>query len=303
MARTNNRVMNGTDQPFVSVIIPVYCNWDALSACLDCLAKQTYPRSRFEVLIINNDPGSKPPYRIESVNIVWCEESKVGSYAARNKGLAESTGEIVGFTDSDCLPREDWIERAVHWFRVNPSLSRLAGRVEIVTRSPPLRKMSEIYEMLFEFPQEVFVHRQGACATANMFARRLVFDHIGKFDDRYLSGGDIEWGARARRAGFDIVYAKNVVISHPARRSYRALLQKARRVGAGKRVHDRAEFFRAHISMLKAFVPPVRMFVRASRVEVRTGAKIAAMMIHYQLKIVKAFSRLCVAYGARANRV
>ena len=38
-------------------------------------------------------------------------ESKQSAYAARNRGLEEAKGEIIAFTDSDCVPGKDWLQK------------------------------------------------------------------------------------------------------------------------------------------------------------------------------------------------
>lgn len=294
--------MKRAEKPFVSIIIPVYRNWGGLKTCLEFLARQSYPNDRFEVLVINNDPDTIPPYDIQGDNCIVYKEDMAGSYAARNTGVRYAVGEIIGFTDADCIPDVEWIERAVEWFDGNSAISRIAGRVDVITREPPERTFAEVHDLLFEFRQDVLIKRQHAGVTANMFCRHGVIEAVGPFDERYFSTGDMEWGRRAYSAGFEIAYADDVVVSHPARRSYKALLRKARRVGAGTRTHHRYEFLLAHAGMIKAFVPPLRMFGRALKSEIRLAAKLAAMSIHYHLKLVKAFARLRVAYGKEATR-
>lgn len=287
----------------VSIIVPVYHDWGSLQRCLDALGQQSYPEEYFEVLVVQNDQTGMPLGLRAPPNTIFLQEKKTGSYAARNAGLRRAGGEIIGFTDADCIPRADWIERALRWFDGAPSVSRLAGRIDVITRAPPRRTVAEVYELLFEFPQEITVNRQQSSATANLFVRRAAIELVGGFDERYFSGGDIEWGQRAQRAGLRILYADDVVVGHPARKSYRALLRKARRVGAGKFTHSQYEFFWAHIGMVKALVPSVRMFFRSLKYDVAYLENITAMAIHYHLKLVKAFSRLQVAYGKRAPRV
>ena len=66
-----------------------------------------------------------------------------------------------------------------------------------------------------------------------MFTRKKTFDLVGAFDDRLKSGGDKEWGQRAARMGHKLLYADDVVVSHPARRSFRQLRQKSIRIADG----------------------------------------------------------------------
>src|SRR5690554_6136694 len=91
--------------PFVSVIIPTYHDWERLRLCLDSLNRQTYPKERYEIIVVNNDPEDVVPANfVVPNNFTILEESKPGSYAARNRAIQAAKGEIYAFTDSDCQP-------------------------------------------------------------------------------------------------------------------------------------------------------------------------------------------------------
>src|SRR4051812_27832091 len=96
--------------PFVSVIVPVFNQSEPLRACLRALNGQTSPRARFEVIVVDNgstDPVSVPTGSHSTVRVEG--ESKPGSYAARNRGVAIARGSVIAFTDADCVPAADWV--------------------------------------------------------------------------------------------------------------------------------------------------------------------------------------------------
>src|SRR5690606_10317828 len=95
------------------VIVPVYRDWTGLSRCLDALSRQSYPRTAFEVIVANNDPRSDVPSAIREREALIVDQKIPGSYAARNKAVEHASGEILAFTDSDCTPADDWLERGV----------------------------------------------------------------------------------------------------------------------------------------------------------------------------------------------
>src|ERR1041385_8126335 len=99
---------------FVSVIIPVWNDPERLTKCLDALRKQTYPAHSYEIIVVDN--GSAVP--VDRVVASYgharvVHEQRVGSYAARNSGLKVARGQVIAFTDADCLPAPDWIEKGV----------------------------------------------------------------------------------------------------------------------------------------------------------------------------------------------
>lgn len=220
-------------EPFVSIIIPTYQDWERLKLCINALQKQTYAKFMFEVVIVNNDPeDSIPSDVILPDNFKIIDESKSGSYAARNAAISIANGEILGFTDSDCLPAEKWIENAVKVLDQG-NCDRIAGNIEIFYENEDDPTNAELYEKVFAFKQAEVAKNMGSAVTGNMFARKKVFDAVGLFNESLFSGGDHEWARRAQAKGFAIVYAEDVTIYHPARKSLQELLKKAKRVGGG----------------------------------------------------------------------
>ncbi|MEO6220889.1 MAG: glycosyltransferase family A protein, partial [Ginsengibacter sp.] len=93
------------NEPYVSIIIPTYNDWGRLLICLKALNKQSYSTKNFEIIVVNNNKFDNIPDRYEiPENCKIIPEVQVGSYAARNSALEIIKGEIIGFTDSDCVP-------------------------------------------------------------------------------------------------------------------------------------------------------------------------------------------------------
>ena len=95
--------------PFVSVIVPVYNGAGTIDQTIESLLKQTYPHPRYEILVVNNASTDNTKDIVESFLLgsggrVRCvyEEKKGISYA-RNSGIEQAQGEIIAFTDDDCV--------------------------------------------------------------------------------------------------------------------------------------------------------------------------------------------------------
>ena len=217
---------------FVSVIIPTYDDWNRLKKCLTALSNQTYPKEKFEVIIVNNHPTDNIPEFIKCYRYKIYREKKRGSYSARNKGLSKAKGDVIAFTDSDCIPDFLWLEKAVS--RFNEGCQRLAGNINIFPRSKR-PKIAELYDMTFGFDQEI-ASKTGLSVTANMFALSSLFKKYGTFNDSLFSGGDTEWSRRLVRQDINIVYAPEVIVCHPARENLKDLFKKRRRVSAKKSI-------------------------------------------------------------------
>ena len=256
--------------PRVSVIVPTYRDWDRLALLLASLEAQEPPDGGFEVIVINNDPGETPPASLRlPPNARLLTEARKGSYAARNAGLAQARGEILLFTDSDCVADPAWIREAVTFLDAAPGMSRLGGRIDI-SRSPS-PSVADVYEAAFAFPQEKYV-AAGWAPTANMGTWTRVLDAVGPFDDAHYSGGDKEWGLRAETAGFRIGYADRAAVTHPPRTAGE-ILRKRRRIAGAMLGREIAAKGRLRLvpgwlfKLLKRLLPPTRQIGQLARVE------------------------------------
>jgi glycosyltransferase involved in cell wall biosynthesis len=190
----------------VSVIVPARCSAAELEGLRSALDAQTLARDRYEILVI--DDAKDPP---------------MGSYAARNAGIARATAGVLAFTDADCLPDPAWLQEGLTALRSAP---RAAGKIEMIGGESYVERLDRARFLR----QEQYV-AEGFGATANLFVRREVFDSIGLFDERLTSGGDAELGRRAK--AFPIVFAPDAIVRHRCRDRARDLLVKAHRVGVG----------------------------------------------------------------------
>jgi GT2 family glycosyltransferase len=86
----------------------------------------------------------------------------------------------------------------------------------------------EAFETVFGFRQRLYVRRKKFSVTANLFATRAAADAVGSF--RHGVSEDVDWCRRARALGFRLAFNATVIVSHPARRDYAALLRKWERL-------------------------------------------------------------------------
>lgn len=274
--------------PFVSVIVPTYQDWERLKICLEALSNQTYPSEKFEVILVNNDFQEEPPYKIKQENVIIITEKNLGSYSARNSGLKIAHGKIIAFTDSDCIPYPDWIEKAV--IEILNGADRVAGRIELFYQSINNLTIAEIYEKAFAFNQSKNALK-GVSVTANMIVTAATFDRVGLFNERLSSGGDIEWSLRACNLNIPIIYTSSAVVRHPARHTFFQLLRKRKRIAKGlvefQKFNNCKDF---SFYIFRGFMPPLSVLSDlAKRNDLKIDEKIYAWLTLYFLKI---FSKL-----------
>jgi cellulose synthase/poly-beta-1,6-N-acetylglucosamine synthase-like glycosyltransferase len=231
------------DALHVTVIIPVFNDPDGARACLAALRQQTYPADHFDVVLVDN--GSHPaltlpdrlPFRSRVERCVT-----PGSYAARNAGALVAAGEVLAFTDADCLPDPNWLESGVRTLLAGQGAHVVGGDVQVT--QPSIRTGTALYQYASGFQQRENIEHKGFTATANLFCLAQQFAAVGPFDERLLSGADRDWSWRAGTHGLRVVFEPGARVHTPPRTTLPSAIRQARRVTAGRR--DLVEHGLAH---------------------------------------------------------
>lgn len=240
MAQTVNRrtaSFSGDAPALVSVIVPVYNDPDGIRDTLESLLEQTYPEPAHEILAVDNGStdGTRAVIReyaeTDSRVSLVVEDEVQGSYAARNAGIEASSGSVLAFVDADVTVDSDWLERAVGKMDAE-NAAYLACDVSL--HAPGEETLIGKYNRMSGFPVRSYLDRHEYAPTCCLFVTRAVFDDVGLFDSRFVSGGDMEFGNRVADSGRDLHFAPDVAAYHPVRSSLRALVQKELRVGRGR---------------------------------------------------------------------
>lgn len=219
--------------PSVTVVIPVHGDRGRFALTTAALAAQDYP-GEFDVVVADNGDNHGLQTAIEPLATAsLVHEPRPGSYAARNAALPHARGEVLAFTDGDCLPRPDWLTRGVTELLAADGPAFVGGAIELFPADPGRPTLAELWDCANGLRQDHYVLEQGWAATANMITTRETFDAVGAFADTLKSGGDREWGERAAAAGVRPVFAASAVVDHPARATMAELHTKVRRVTRG----------------------------------------------------------------------
>lgn len=296
-------------QPFTSVIIPVYNNLEALKICLSALSHQTYGQENYEVIVVDN--GSDQPIAAilekQFPSVKFISETEPGSYVARNTGIDHANGEMLAFTDSDCIPHSDWLERGIETFVSTPNCGLVAGNIIVKSRVEDQPNTYEKFEQVFSFSQFRSVKQENFGSTSNVITSKAVINKVGKFRPELKSRGDKDWGNRISSAGLSIVYDEKAAVDHPARATFRDVYIRAMRIEGGQYTLEKLEGKNA-LSNIKSIAsnakPPVRLvyfLLRDSRIpSISQRVKMLALIV--ALRYGAAWERLRLSFGAPARR-
>ncbi len=251
-----------SSQPFISVIVPVFNQWDLVPELLRCLGSQSFPGDRFEVLLVDNGSVHIPEADADPSFVRRLSCLTPGSYAARNHGVASARGKLLAFTDADCQPHPDWLSEITAFMDSLASDSNIvAGAVTMFPRNRDDMSLAELYDTMMGIPQANYV-RRGYGVTANLTAPKELIDRLGGFNARRFSGGDAEFCRRAVASGGAVLhYCPKAIVFHPARDSMRALVTKVRRIKGGQLTAGSLKNRGLHA--IRTFLPPARAWQRA----------------------------------------
>jgi GT2 family glycosyltransferase len=230
------------EDPSVAVVIATRLRETRLAFALEALAGQTLDPDRFEVIVVRASDGADgaladvpPGLRIR------CITSPVaGAAAQRNLGWRATEAPLVAFTDDDCRPAPDWLERLLD-VGAGPA-TMLQGRTE---PDPDERHLLWGLARSWEITAA-----NGWYATCNMAYPRALLERLGGFDDRFPGawGEDTDLGLRAHEVGAGLAYVDDALVWHAVvPRPLPRALREARRRGSTAAVVTRHPVHRAEL--------------------------------------------------------
>src|SRR5215472_11947961 len=215
--------------PRVSVVVCAYNGDRTMEACLASLEKLTYPD--YEVIVVND--GSTDRTLEISESYPYCriisQENK-GLSVARNVGAEAATGEIVAYTDSDCVADPDSLNYLVGTMEAK-GLAACGGpnfsptEKELVPEAVAVSPGAPCHVLLDD---EIAEHIAGC----NMAFRRDALLGIGGFDPIFhAAGDDVDFCWRLQDAGYTIGYSPAAFVWHFRRNTVAAYCAQQRGYG------------------------------------------------------------------------
>ncbi len=223
--------------PVFSIVIPTYNRPDRLASCLQSLTQLSYPRDRFEVIVV--DDGSAQPMAptvapFESaLNLTLLRQVNSGPAQARNAGAARAQGQYLVFTDDDCQPHPQWLHAMATELEQQPQ-ALVGGRT---LNALPSNVFSTASQLLIDYLYDYYNSRhQPSFFASNNFAMATEqFRQLGGFDTSFplAAGEDREFCDRWLQQGLPMAYAPEARVDHSHHLSLRRFWRQHFNYGRG----------------------------------------------------------------------
>lgn len=183
---------------------------------------QTLPTSQFEVIVC--DDGSRQPIQealastlaalTDRFSVRVIRQENRGPAAARNRGAAEASGRYLAFTDDDCRPERDWLERLLGHFAVHPH-ALVGGGLRTSAGSDRYARATQAI-MDFVYAEQERHKGLRVFSTSNLALPAAGFQELGGFSltFRRAAGEDYDLCARWFSGGGEMTYAPDAVVAH-----------------------------------------------------------------------------------------
>ncbi len=212
---------------FVSIIVPARNEEDNISNLIHSIQNQTYPKSSFELIIIDDcstDRTSEIVKKHSDSNIKlialsdYLDEKNINAYKKKaiEIGINTSSGTLIITTDADCTMGENWLQEIVNCFETNqPKMMVMPVQIKYSNRFIEIFQTLDFMCLQGITGASVQKKFHGMCNGANLAYTKAVFEEVDGFSgiDHIASGDDLLLMHKiAKKYANEIMYLKSAAV-------------------------------------------------------------------------------------------
>jgi glycosyltransferase involved in cell wall biosynthesis len=197
----------------VSVIVPAYNARKTIGQCIEALLSQKYQRENYEVIVIDDGSTDGTAEAVKTYPVKYIYQRNQGPATARNAGVREAQGEIILFTDSDCVPSDNWIAEMIKPFE-DKEVVAVKGSYKTRQKSMVARFAQIEFEERFEMLKKT--ESIDMVDTYSAGYRKEIFLQMGGFDPYFpvANNEDTELSYRMSKLGYKMVFNPDAIVYH-----------------------------------------------------------------------------------------
>jgi glycosyltransferase involved in cell wall biosynthesis len=205
--------------PDFSIIVPTRDRPAQFTRCLQALSALRFPTQAYEVVVV--DDGSAAPLDsivrpfLARMQVKLVRQTPEGPAAARNRGAALARGRFLAFTDDDCAPASEWIEKLAIGFRETPGCVIGGRTVNAISENVFSAASQSLIDYLYAY-YNGDPDNAGFVASNNLALPAEVYASVHGFSASYprAAAEDRDLCGRLRSGGFRIRYVKEALVFH-----------------------------------------------------------------------------------------
>ncbi len=207
--------------PFISVIIPAKNEEKLIVNCIDSLNKLDYPKDRYEIIVADGLSTDNTVLASKEMGAIIVKNEKQTVSPGRNIGFQYSKGELIAFTDADCIADRNWLKKSIKYFQQDETIACVGG--------PNLTPDDETIfgkGVGFVLDQAIFsagsIHARElkeikavvSIPGCNAIYRRSVLEKVMPLDETMLTCDDTKLNRAIIDMGFKLLYTPDVFVWH-----------------------------------------------------------------------------------------
>ena len=201
-----------------SVLIPTRNSSNTLDMTLAAVLNGT--RQPDEVIVVDGKSTDQTVHIAQARKVKVIQNSKIHVAAGRQIGAEQASGSIIVYTDSDCRPEVDWLEKISSFYDNDPELVGVGGRVTLSEPRTKIQKFSaSVFESIMNFPNQPLyltsIGMRGVFPGANCSFRKKDILEAGGFRDFFSNHAeevDLVW--RLIKQSQKLLFAPGIVVEH-----------------------------------------------------------------------------------------
>jgi len=226
----------GNSLPFVTVAVCTLGQAETLENTIESLLNQSYPIDKYETIVVV-DENIKAYNKLKKYPIrLLFREKRGGLSSARNLCVKHANGEIIAFTDDDCIADRSWLEELVKVFLSDDKVKGVGGIVRSL-HSDTISKTLTLLELVgvsWLYKEEIAGMGRKRIAGINSAFRKSAIKSIGGWDERITYGADdVDINHRLLKEGHRLKLSPKAVIYHEHRSSLKDIFWWSHNLGIG----------------------------------------------------------------------
>jgi cellulose synthase/poly-beta-1,6-N-acetylglucosamine synthase-like glycosyltransferase len=210
-----------TSLPFISIIIPAKNEEKLIRSCLNSLKALDYPKDKLEIIVVDGLSTDQTDTVARELGATVISNVKQTVSPGRNIGFENAKGELIAFTDADCIIDKNWLTNCVKYFEQDEAVACVGG-----PNLTPEGESNFGKAVGFVFDQPIFaagsIHARELKAVkevtsipgCNAIYRQKVLSKVMPLDESMLTGDDTLLNRKILDLGYKLLYTPDVIVLH-----------------------------------------------------------------------------------------